>query len=153
MGFRRGPEDPPGSLPAELIAFSLRVASPRRPEFGAGEETDFPALDIYATPGELVVEAELPGVAAENVTVTAGEGVIVIEGVKEERLEVGRVNFLCMERSFGAFRRVVLLENSVNLDQARASCRAGVLQIRVPRVEEKRGRRREIPVNAEPTAE
>jgi HSP20 family molecular chaperone IbpA len=58
------------------------------------------------------------------------------------------VNFLCMERSFGVFRRVVILGAAVDISRATAVCRDGILQVRVPKVDEKRGRVRVVPVIA-----
>jgi HSP20 family protein len=148
MGFRRHPGGPPADLTDEVLEASLRLLGLGRPEHPAGEETEFPAIDVFETSDELVVEAELPGVDPARITVTAGEGVLVIEGAKEEDAGVGRVNYLCMERSFGPFRRVVLPGRAVDIRRATASYREGILQVRIPKIEEKRGQSRIIPVSA-----
>jgi HSP20 family protein len=142
MGFRRAPEEPGRDLPEEWLSVfaGVRGAPP------AIEETELPAIDVFETPAELVVEAELPGVDPATIGVGAGEGLIVIEGTKGEPAVPERVNFLCMERSFGAFRRVVLTGAAVDITRATAEYRDGVLRVRVPKVEEKRGRIRAIPV-------
>ena len=148
MGFRRVPGEQFGGLPEDAVEASLRLLAARRPAHPAIEETEFPAIDVYETPAEVVVEAELPGVDAAAIGVIAGEGLIVIEGTKQEESVPGRVNFLCMERSFGAFRRVVLPGAAVDISRATAVCRDGMLQVRVPKIEEKRGRVRVVPVTA-----
>ena len=112
----------------------------------AWEETDFPPLDIYETAGDIVVEIELPGVPLEGLEVAVAAGILVIEGVKEEVFEHGRVNFLCMERSFGGFRRVVPLMHPIDSSRITAVFRDGVLEVRIPKVEEKRGQRKIISV-------
>lgn len=149
MGFRNVPGDPFAGLGGGLIESSLRLVSGNRPAHPAAEETEFPAIDVYQSGDELVVEAELPGVDVADIGVSAGENLIVIEGLKREEPGPGRVNFLCMERSFGAFRRVVITGAAVDLMRATAVCRDGVLQVRVPKVDEKRGRVRTIPVTPE----
>ena len=146
MGFRRVPGEHSGGLPEDAIEASLRLLAIRRPAHPAIEETEFPAIDVFETPGELVIEAELPGVDPAAIGVTASEGLIVIEGDKLEEPGPGRLNFLCMERSFGVFRRVVLPGAAVDISRATASCRDGLLEVRVPKVEEKRGRVRVVPV-------
>ena len=86
---------------------------------------------------------------------------ILVQGVARARTEKvlqeepgpGRVNFLCMERSFGVFRRVVLPGVAVDISRATAVCRDGILQVRVPKVQEKRGRVRVVPVTAAPGGE
>lgn len=143
MGFRRVPGGRDPELPEDSL---LRVSG--HTAHGALEETEFPAIDVFETPAELVVEAELPGIDPARIVVTATEGLILIEGVKEEDPGPGRVSFLCMERSFGAFRRVVVPGVAVNVSRATAVCRDGILQVRVPKVDEKRGRVRVIPVTA-----
>jgi HSP20 family molecular chaperone IbpA len=153
MGFRRVPGEPFGGLPEDVVEASLRILAGGRPAHPAIEETEFPALDVFETASDVVVEAELPGVEPADITVSAGEGLIVIEGAKQEQTGPGRVNFLCMERTFGAFRRVVLPGAAVDISRATAVCRDGILQVRVPKVEEKRGRIRVVPVTAAKSGE
>jgi len=150
VGFRRAPDDPPAPSPDGVLDAALRLFAGGRPEHPAIEETEFPAIDVFETPRELVVEAELPGLDPAQIGVSVGEGLIVIEGTKEEDPGPGRVNFICMERSFGPFRRAVLAGRAVDITRATATYRDGVLQVRVPKIEEKRGRRQVIPVRAAP---
>ena len=148
MGCRRTPGDSFEEDPHDPSALPLRHFAGGRPEHPAIEETEFPAIDVFETAAELVVEAELPGMDPSQIGVSAGEGLIVIEGIKAEESGPGRVNFLCMERSFGPFRRAVLAGRAVDVSRASATYREGVLQVRVPKIEERRGRRRVIPVAA-----
>ena len=153
MVFRMAPGDPFGRLPEDAIETSLRLLAGRRPAHPAIEESEFPAIDVFETPLDVVIEAELPGVDPAAIAVIASEGLIVIEGDKPEDPGPGRVNYLCMERSFGAFRRVVLPGAAVDISRATAVCRDGILQVRVPKIEEKRGRVRVVPVTAGPGGE
>ena len=148
MGFRRTPSDPFADEPDDPVGDAARPFAGGRPEHPAIEETEFPAIDVFETAGELIVEAELPGIDPSQIGVSAGEGLIVIEGVKAEDAGPGRVNFLCMERTFGPFRRAVLAGRAVDVTRAAATYRAGVLQVRMPKIDERRGRRRVIPVRA-----
>ena len=146
MGYRNVPGDLFGGLPADEIAAALRLIAHGRPAHPAIEETEFPAIDVFETATEVIIEAEVPGVAPEAIGVIASEGLIVIEGDKQEEPAPGRANFLCMERAFGPFRRVVLPGAAVDISRATAVCRDGLLQVRVPKVDEKRGRVRVVPV-------
>jgi HSP20 family protein len=148
MGFRRTPGDPSGGPLEQAIESSLRQLVFGRPAQPAIEETEFPAIDVFETATDVVIEAEVPGVSPESIAVIASEGLIVIEGDKHEDPGPGRVTFVCMERSFGPFRRVVLPGAAVDISRATAVCRDGLLQVRVPKVEEKRGRIRVVPVTA-----
>jgi HSP20 family protein len=147
MGFRRTPADPFEGEPDDALA-GRPLAGAGRPDHPAIEETEFPAIDVFETAAELIVEAELPGLDPSQIGVSAGEGLIVIEGFKAEESGPGRVTFLCMERTFGPFRRAVLAGRAVDVTRAAATYRDGVLQVRVPKIEERRGSRRVIPVRA-----
>ena len=148
MGFHR---DDRGGFPKEgggVLAESVRLlfgeSEPLTPYL---EETVFPTLDIYETAEEILVAAELPGVARENIDITFSNGTLVIEGIKKETIEGGRINFLCMERTFGTFRRIVPLMEPVDIPRITASYREGILEVRMPRLPERRGTRKTIPVS------
>ena len=149
MGFHRDDLDTSHSSPEELMEGYLRQLLGQRDDEAAGEETDFPPLDIYEDSGIIVVEAELPGVKRSNLEVSFASGMLVIEGLKDEVVESGRVNFLCMERTVGTFRRVIPLMQPVNASLIEARYRLGVLQVRIPKMPERRGARKVIPVKAE----
>lgn len=113
------------------------------------EDPDSPPLDIYETDGMIVVEMEIPGVDTGNLEVSISGGTLVVEGLKRENLEPGRINFLCMERTFGSFRRIVPFLLPVDVTEIRATYRSGILEIQVPILEERRGSRQLIPVTVE----
>jgi HSP20 family protein len=113
------------------------------------EEPDSPPLDIYETDGLIVVEMELPGIDTGNLEVSVTGGTLIVEGLKRENLEPGRINFLCMERTFGSFRRIIPFLHPVDVAGIKAAYRAGILEIQVPILDERRGARRLIPVTVE----
>lgn len=113
------------------------------------EEPDSPPLDIYETDGLIVVEMELPGIDTGNLEVSVTGGTLIVEGLKRENLEPGRINFLCMERTFGSFRRIIPFLYPVDVAGIKAAYRAGILEIQIPILDERRGARRLIPVTVE----
>ncbi|MEK6589715.1 MAG: Hsp20/alpha crystallin family protein [Nitrospinota bacterium] len=109
------------------------------PEKNVLGETSFIMIDVYETSEYFFVEAELPGVTADDIKIyTTGDNV-VIEGTKREQIEYsGRVNFLCMERSFGPFRRIVNISSAVDKKRIKAIYSRGVLVIQIPKSKEER---------------
>ncbi len=103
-------------------------------------ETNFIMIDIYETQDNLYVEAEVPGMKAEEIQVYLDEGNLTIEGVKqEEKLHSeGRVNFVCMERSFGPFKRIVNIPSAVNTHKIKAFYADGILTVCLPKNVERR---------------
>lgn len=104
----------------------------------------FPAVDLYETDREVVVEADLPGVDPNDIEVEVADQRLRIRGTirrAEEREERGVYR---RERHFGSFVRTVALPEDVDVEQARASMREGVLKLRLPK---KEGPRRRIPID------
>jgi HSP20 family protein len=108
-----------------------------------------PAVDVYETEAELTVEVELPGIDAGAVELSCQGGKLTLRGQKAENPREGRINYLCMERSFGRFQRTVLLTRPIDLRKARAVYRQGILAVSIPKVSEKRGERLVIPILVE----
>lgn len=86
--------------------------------------------DVYEEDGELVIEIEAPGVAAEKLEVSVGEGVLCIEAALPRR--AGARLWHRRERPGGSFRREVPLPAAVIPSLADAFLRDGLLRIRLP---------------------
>jgi HSP20 family protein len=111
---------------------------------GSGEWS--PSLDVYESKGSLVITAEVPGLGPESLKVVCREREIVFTGERRERRPSGVCGFLCMERPQGRFERTVAFDVAVDLKQARATLKDGVLTLTLPRLRDRRGREVEIPV-------
>jgi len=94
-----------------------------------------PAVDVYETATDVVVELEPPGTAARNVRIIRRPDGLLIEGVEGETtsnpLEAGR--FLRVERASGPFGRVIPLPAPVPAERGRAGFRNGVLLMTLPK--------------------
>ena len=58
-----------------------------------------PLLDLYETPGGLVVEMDLPGVRVEDIAVVVSRSDLTIEGIRRGPAVQERGCFLRVERS------------------------------------------------------
>lgn len=94
-----------------------------------------PACDIYETDKEVVVKANLPGVSKDNVEVVVTEDAVTIKGEAKEESEVKEKNYYRKELSYGAFQRVIPLPVPVKSDEAKATFKDGILEIRAPKQE------------------
>lgn len=88
-----------------------------------------PAVDIVEKGSEIVVEAEIPGVSQEDITITVQSNRVEIKGAKRETGPAGKARYLRLEREFGRFRRLIALPCTVVPDRARAFLDNGVLVI------------------------
>ncbi len=101
-------------------------------------------VDVWESDAEVIVEAELPGAAAETVDARIEGDALVLSG-ELPRPPDGSGTFLRVERYRGPFRRVVRLPAGVSGEPV-ATLRAGVLQVRLPK---RSSRRRHIVVEQE----
>jgi HSP20 family protein len=109
-----------------------------------------PPLDVLETASTVEIVLDLPGVAAEDIQVVFGKGVIVIGGRKlPPGCEHGDAAFHLAERAFGGFARAVRLNGAFDAGRATATLSAGELRIVLPRIEERRGRELRITVTAQ----
>jgi HSP20 family protein len=98
------------------------------------------SVDVYETKDEVVVKAELAGIAKQDVDVTVNGSTITIKGEKKEEREVKEEDYHRSERSFGMVSRTVELPAEVKSDQASAKLHDGVLEIRIPKTDEAKAR-------------
>jgi len=94
-----------------------------------------PRLNVSETDDAIRIEAELPGVAADDVHVELADDVLMIRGEKRAEQEKGNKDerYHVMERSYGSFACAIPLPFAVKPDQVQASFENGVLTIIVPK--------------------
>jgi HSP20 family protein len=105
-----------------------------------------PPSDVVEVDDAVRVVLELPGVPAASVQVRVQGNRIEITGEKIPDFPAGETSFLCLERIFGKFQRAFEVRGSVNLGDVSARMTNGILVITIPKVVERRGRERRIPV-------
>ncbi|MFZ2054814.1 MAG: Hsp20/alpha crystallin family protein [Candidatus Aminicenantales bacterium] len=104
-----------------------RATVPRRERFLDWDENWIPRVDIYEKRGEIVVEAEVPGVGQSDLVITVQSSRVEIKGMKKEHSSSERIRYLRLEREFGSFRRLVALPATVVPGRAKAFLDNGVL--------------------------
>jgi HSP20 family protein len=110
------------------------------------ESTCQPLSDIVEVDDAVRVLLEIPGVPATSVQVRVLGNRIEVTGEKIPDFPPGETSFLCLERIFGKFQRAFEVRGSVNLGEVSARMANGILVITIPKVAERRGRERRIPV-------
>lgn len=104
-----------------------------------------PTIEVREREGNLEVAAELPGMKKDDVKVECTDDGLIIEGERrQEHVETQR-GFHRSERSYGHFYRMIPLPQGAQTDKAKAEFKDGLLQVRVPILENKR-QNRQIPI-------
>jgi HSP20 family protein len=106
-----------------------------------------PAVDVYDEKDHVVIKAEIPGFSKEDISVQVADSMLTIKGEKQREEEVNNGDYYQCERSFGSFTRNVALPCDVKADQVKASCKNGVLEVRMPKAEA--AKKKVIPVEIE----
>ncbi|HEX6182571.1 MAG TPA: Hsp20/alpha crystallin family protein [Pyrinomonadaceae bacterium] len=139
--------------PAELERLRGRVgrlllALQEASEMAAGEAGAawLPAVDLCESDSCVTVSVELPGVRAEQIEVALTNDELRVRGRKRKGAPRGVISHLCSERSFGQFARTILLRWPVRKNAATAELKDGVLTVRLPKLEDRRGAEHKIEV-------
>ena len=99
-----------------------------------------PPVDLCEAPDAVYVRAELPGLSADQIHIGLTNTQLRIWGDKKRRLPRNRIiSHLCSERSYGRFSRIVPLRWTVSVRDATAHLETGILLIRLPKIEDRRG--------------
>src|ERR1700681_1546175 len=107
-----------------------------------------PSVDIYETPNEMVVKADLPDVNEKEIDVRIENNLLTIRGERKFEKSVSEENYLRVERNYGAFSRSFSLPNTVNAEAIGAEYKNGVLTVPLPKREESKPRQVKVTVNA-----
>jgi HSP20 family protein len=117
----------------------------------AEEELGFtPPYDIVESSDGVFIEMDLPGVDPSSLKISVRGATVAVEGEKRTCLHHGAVAYHLMERDRGRFTRHLRVEGAYNTHKGEAEYAEGVLIIRMPRVEDRRGTAVTIPVKIRP---
>jgi HSP20 family protein len=97
-----------------------------------------PAMDLVETDDHLVLRADLPGLEQDDVNVEIKDGVLTVSGERRSEHEQKTEGFHRVERAFGRFSRSLTLPQGVDADKVAAEFDKGVLEVRIPKPEERK---------------
>jgi HSP20 family protein len=133
------------SLQSEMNRlFNTVFESPSAGAPGSVMRRWMPAMDLVESGDHFVLRADLPGMGEEDVNIEFEDGTLTISGERKAEHEANEEGFHRVERSFGAFSRSLTLPQGTDADAVTASFDRGVLEIRVPKPEQRKPRKIEI---------
>ena len=92
-----------------------------------------PSLDLSERDGNLIVEAELPGIEKSDVRISYSEQMVTIQAESRQKKEEKREGFYRSERKSGSFYRAIPLPVPVEFEKAHATFKNGVLTLTLPK--------------------
>jgi HSP20 family protein len=100
-----------------------------------------PPIDLVEAEDHFVLRADLPGLREGDVNIEVQDGTLTISGERKAEQEQRERGWYRIERSFGSFSRSLTLPDGVDPDGIAASFSDGVLEVRIPKPEERKPRR------------
>jgi HSP20 family protein len=145
-----------GSLQNEVNRLFNSVFDAPHPGGGNGGGTMrrwMPAMDLVETDDNFVLRADLPGMSEEDIKIEFEDGTLTVSGERKAEHENKNEGYYRVERAVGAFSRSLTLPQGVDPESVTANFDRGVLEVRIPKPEQRKPRRIEIGGAAQQTIE
>ncbi|MBN1885448.1 MAG: Hsp20/alpha crystallin family protein [Candidatus Krumholzibacteriota bacterium] len=102
----------------------------------ARERTWAPRVDVHEHEDRFELQAEIPGMEKEEISIEVQERMLAIRGEKKVEEEKDEAGCHIRERHWGRFERTFTLPENVDTAKIDAAYRNGVLTIGIPKKEE-----------------
>ena len=121
-----GVDNPPGELEGKPNIFE------------EAEEEGHLTVDVYQTPSEIIIKTMVAGVRPEDLDVSISRESVTIRGKRSEDRTVSGDDYFHRELYWGTFSRMVPLPEEIDVDEAEASEKYGMLVLRLPKLDKNR---------------
>jgi HSP20 family protein len=95
-------------------------------------------VDVYQTSDMIVVKAMIAGVYPEDLDISITRDLITIRGVREEERTAKDDDYFIRELYWGSFSRTITLPEEIDVDEAEAVEKHGLLILKLPKLDRKR---------------
>ena len=93
---------------------------------------------MHQTPDTLVIKALVAGVKPDDLDVSITRDMVTIRGRREEIEEITDDNYFYRELYWGPFSRTILLPQEIEVEEAEALEKQGLLTITLPKIDRER---------------
>jgi len=102
------------------------------------------SVDVYQTPDDIVIRAHVAGVRPDELDISITRDMITIKGKREDVQEVEDNNYFYKELYWGSFSRTILLPQEIEVEEAIATEKHGLLILRLPKVDKEKQTRLKV---------
>jgi HSP20 family molecular chaperone IbpA len=95
-------------------------------------------VDVYQTPELIVIKAMIAGVRPEDLDISITRDMVTIKGRREEEKTVREEDYFARELYWGTFSRTITLPSEIDVDEAEAVEKHGLLILKLPKLDKKR---------------
>jgi HSP20 family protein len=112
-------------------------------DFGV-TEARLPTSDVMETPKELIVKLDVPGFDENELSLEVSDHTLAVRGERSEEQDESEAHVFVRERLATRFERIFVLPAEADTDKVAATLAKGVLEVRVPKIEQVEPRKIEI---------
>lgn len=102
------------------------------------EEEGELTVDVYQTPDMIVIKSMIAGVRPEDLDISITRDVVTIHGKREEERVAREEDYFSRELYWGSFSRTISLPQEIDVDEAEAIEKHGLLILKLPKLDKKR---------------
>jgi HSP20 family protein len=127
-----------------------------QPQGGNGGTTMrrwMPPMDLLETGDHFVLRADLPGMTEDDINIELEDSTLTVSGERKAEHESKDEGYYRVERAFGSFSRSLTLPKGVDPESVSAHFDKGVLEVRIPKPEERKPRKINIGGGGQKTIE
>jgi HSP20 family molecular chaperone IbpA len=95
-------------------------------------------VDVYQTPEMIVVKSMIAGVRPEDLDISITRDLITIRGKREEERVANEDDYFARELYWGSFSRTISLPQEIDVDEAEAVEKHGLLILKLPKLDKRR---------------
>ncbi len=95
-------------------------------------------VDVYQTPEDIVIKALVAGIDPNEIDVSIGRDSVTIKGKREVSREAGDDDYFHRELYWGSFSRTIALPQEIEVEEAEATQKHGLLTIKLPKIDKGR---------------
>jgi HSP20 family protein len=110
-----------------------------------------PPMDLVEQDGEFVLRADLPGVGKDDVKIELDDNVLTVSGERHSEQKERKEGYYRFERASGSFSRSLTLPEGVDPEAIKANFDNGVLEVRIPKPQQREPQRVAISVGKKDT--
>lgn len=96
------------------------------------------AIDMYQTPNEIIIKTMVAGTKPDDIDINITRDMVTVKGIREEEDSSDGDDFFYKELYWGCFSRTIILPQEIDVEEAEATNKNGLLTIRLPKLDKNR---------------
>lgn len=105
------------------------------------------AVDMYQTPTEIIIKTMVAGVKPEDLDINITRDMVTVRGKRLEAYETADNDFFHKELYWGSFSRTIILPTEVEIEEAEASEKHGLLTLILPKIDKNKQSKLKVRTN------